>query len=221
MTLIAPGDRRTPPQSRRPIPPRTGQDTPLIGLALAPPAGEALETRVLPTRLSGSARLGAALLLVIGLLLQRTVLPLVPWGPADLVTVLVAVLGLYAGPVAGCLSGFGIGLASDALSDHALGRLAAVLCLVGYVCGMVPAARANRFPIAWVSIGVACVITPLLFAITGAFVGDDRAAGTLLATRCLAGLVYGLLLAPIAYPLTRRLLGERSRRKRRTRRIAQ
>ena len=32
----------------------------------------------------------------------------------------------------------------------------------------------------------------------------------LLATRCLAGLGYGLLLAPIVYPLTRRLLGERS-----------
>jgi rod shape-determining protein MreD len=158
---------------------------------------------------------------VIGLLLQRTVLPLLPWGPADLVTVLVAVLGLYAGPVAGCLSGFGIGLASDALSDHALGRLAAVLCLIGYLCGMLPAARANRFPIAWVSVGAACVVTPLLFALTGAFVGDDRAAGTLLATRCLVGLVYGLLLAPIAYPLTRRLLGERSRRRRRVRRTAQ
>jgi rod shape-determining protein MreD len=224
VTLIAPGGRRPPPPAqpaRQPVRPRTGHDRPLIGLALAPPAGEPLETTVAAARLRGSARLGAALLLVIGLLLQRTVLPLLPWGPADLVTVLVAVLGLYAGPVAGCLSGFGIGLASDALSDHALGRLAAVLCLVGYLCGMLPAARANRFPIAWVSIGVACVVTPVLFALTGAFVGDDRAAGMLLATRCLAGLAYGLLLAPIAYPLTRRLLGQRSRRKRRIRRTAQ
>ena len=220
MTLIAPGGRR-PPQpsrpSRVPVPPRSGQDAPLIGAALAPPAGQQFETTVTAARLSGSARLGAALLLIIGLLLQRTVLPLVPWGPADLVTVLVVVLGLYAGPVAGCLGGFGIGLASDALSDHALGRLAAVLCLVGYLCGMMPAARANRFPIAWLTVGVACATTPLLFALTGAFVGDDRAAGMLLATRCLAGLVYGLLLAPLAYPLTRRLLGERARpgRKRR------
>jgi rod shape-determining protein MreD len=223
VTLIAPGSRRTPPPSRRPVPPRSPHDPQLIGLALAPPAGQPLETAVVPARLRGSARLGAALLLIIGLLLQRTILPLLPWGPADLVTVLVAVLGLYAGPVAGCLSGFGIGLAADALSDHALGRLAAVLCLVGYLCGMLPAARANRFPIAWLTIGAACVVTPLLFALTGAFVGDDRAAGTLLATRCFAGLVYGLVLAPIAYPLTRRLLGERlrhDRRKRRVRRIA-
>ena len=224
MTLIAPGGRRTPPPSRQPVRPRSGADRPVIGLALSPPTGEPLETTVAAARLSGSARLGAGLLLVIGLLLQRTVLPLLPWGPADLVTVVVAVLGLYAGPVAGCLSGFGIGLAADALSDHALGRLAAVLCLIGYLCGMVPPARANRFPIAWVTVGLACVVTPLLFALTGAFVGDDRAAGMLLVTRCVAGLVYGLLLAPIAYPLTRRLLGQRlrhDRRKRRIRRTAQ
>ncbi len=221
MTLVAPGGRRPPPAAppaRRPVRPPVRDDRPVIGLALAPPSGQTLAPP--PTaRLGGSATLGAVLLLVIGLLLQRTVLPLLPWGPADLVTVLVAVLGLYAGPVAGCLSGFGIGLAADALSDHAIGRLAAALCLVGYLCGMLPAARANRLPIAWMTAGVACVVTPLLFALTGAFVGDDRAAGMLLATRCLAGLVYGLLLAPVVYPLTRRLLGQRLRHDRRKRRI--
>ena len=102
MTLIAPGGRRPPqpprqPQpsrpSRVPVAPRSGQDAPLIGLALAPPAGQQFETTVTAARLSGSARFGAALLLIIGLLLQRTVLPLVPWGPADLVTVLVVCWG--------------------------------------------------------------------------------------------------------------------------------
>jgi MFS family permease len=78
--------------------------------------------------------------------------------------------------------------------------------------------RARRFPVVWLSVCVACVLTPLLFAVTGAFVGDDRAAGSLLATRCLAGFGYGLLLTPFVYPLTRRLLGERTRRKRRMRR---
>lgn len=221
MTLIAPGGRRPPPKpqpSRQPVRPRSRDDGPVIGLALATPSGEPVATTASAVRLSGSARLGAALLLVIGLLLQRTVLPVLPWGPADLVTVLVAVIGLYAGPVAGCVSGFGIGLAADALSDHALGRLAAVLCLVGYLCGMLPAARAARLPVAWLTVGVACVATPLLFALTGAFVGDDRAAGVLLLTRCLAGLGYGLLLAPFVYPLIRRLLGPRSRQRRRTRR---
>ena len=78
-----------------------------------------------------------------------------------------------------------------------------------------PAVRRHRFPIVWLSVAVACVLTPLLFAVTGAFVGDTRAAGSLLVTRCVAGLVYGLLLAPIVYPLTCRLLGGHIRRKRR------
>jgi rod shape-determining protein MreD len=209
VTLLAPGSRRSEQQ-----PPSPGKP-PLIGLALAPPTVEPLETPTPNVRLGGSARFGAALLLAVGLLLQRTVLTLLPWGPADLVTVLVAVLGLYAGPVAGCVSGFGIGFLADAMSDHAIGRLAAVLCLVGYLCGMIPAHRANRFPIAWLTAGIACALTPLLFALTGAFVGDDRAAGSLLATRVAAGVAYGLILTPFVYPLTRRLLGVRSRRKRR------
>ena len=147
VTLIAPGGRAAPSAPRREPARRFRRRT---------AAASASRSRRLPgsrstppstaVRLSGSARLGAALLLVVGLLLQRTLLPLLPWGPADLVTVLVAVLGLYAGPVAGCVSGFGIGLAADALSDHALGRLAAVLCLVGYLCGMVPARARQPLP---------------------------------------------------------------------------
>jgi rod shape-determining protein MreD len=218
VTLIAPGGRRTEAPSKAPATKGPDGKAPLAGLALRPPSVEPLPSTAPDVRLSASAWLGAAFLLIIGLLLQRTVLPLLPWGPADVVTVLVAVLGLYAGPIAGCLSGFGIGLAADVLSDHALGRLAAVLCLVGYLCGMIPAGRARRFPIVWLTAGVACVLTPLLFAVTGAFVGDTRAAGSLLLTRCIAGLGYGLVLTPILYPLTRRLLGGSGRRNRRIRR---
>ena len=217
MTLIAPGGRRTEPDGRPPPRPASNGKAPLIGLALSPPT-EPLSSAAPDVRLSGSARLGAALLLVFALLLQRTALPLLPWGPADLVTVLVAVLGLYAGPAAGCVSGFGIGFVADALSDHALGRLAAVLCLVGYLCGMVPVTRAYRFVIVWLSATFACVLTPLLFALTGAFVGDTRAAGSLLVTRCLAGLGYGLIVTPVVYPVTRWLLGGHRAASRRTRR---
>jgi rod shape-determining protein MreD len=217
VTLIAPGGRRTEQPDRPQARPHPGGKAPLVGLALAPPT-EPLATTPPDVRLSPAAGLGAAVLLIVALLLQRTLLPLLPWGPADLVTVLVAVLGLYAGPIAGCLYGFGVGFAADVLSDHALGRLAAVLCLLGYLCGMVPATRAHRFAVAWVSTAVACVLTPLLFAVTGAFAGDTRAAGSLLVTRCVAGLAYGLILTPIVYPLTRWLLGGRSRRKRRMRR---
>lgn len=220
MTIIAPNGSKTTLPAARDKPTDGAYTRPTagsIGLSLSPPPGRIPDAVEGPVRLSGSARLGAALLLIIGLLLQRTLLPLLPWGPADLVTVLVAVLAVYAGPAAGCISGFGIGLMADALSDHALGRLAAVLCVVGYVCGLLPTHGKNRFLMAWLTAGVAGVMTPLLFALTGAFVGDDRAAGALLLIRCLAGLCYGLLLAPIVYPLTRRLLAPRTRRRRFTR----
>lgn len=185
-----------------------------LRVGLAPPPIVPAPMATGPARLGGAAPLGAALLLVIGLLLQRTVLPHLPWGPADLVTTLVAALAIYAGPVAGCVSGFGIGLAADLLSDHALGRLAAVLCLVGYLCGLPAGSGRFRLPAAWLTIAAAGVATPLLFALTGAFAGDTRAAGMLLVTRCAAGLCYGLLLAPLAYSLTRRLLAPRNRRRR-------
>ena len=165
--------------------------------------------------LSMSARFGAAILLVAGLLLQRTALPLLPWGPADLVAVLVVVLALYAGPATGCVSGFGIGLLADLLSDHALGRLAATLCAVGYLSGLVPARYGHKLRFWWPLIGLGCLATALLFALTGAFVGDTRAAGHLLATRCLAGLCYGLIMAPVVYPVVIRLLASHQRRTRR------
>jgi rod shape-determining protein MreD len=209
VTLLAPGPRASKP-------PVASQAEP-ISLGLTPLSASSVSTLDQPVRLSGSARLGAALLLIVGLLLQRTLLPLLPWGPADLVTALVAVLGIYGGPATGCISGFGIGLAADALSDHSLGRLAAVLCIVGYLCGLVPSRGDHQWRVAWLTVGLACAVTPLLFALTGAFSDDDRAAGTLLATRCLAGLCYGLLMAPFVYVITRRLLAPRTRHKRRRR----
>ena len=196
MTLIAPGGRRTEQPSRPPATGRTASRRSSASPSRRPRSSRST-TAAPDVRLSGSARLGAALLLVIGLLLQRTVLPLLPWGPADLVTVLVAVLGLYAGPVAGCVSGFGIGLAADALSDHALGRLAAVLCLVGYLCGMMPAAP--RTPL---SDRVADRRASRASSPRCSSRSPERSSattgrrGSLLVTRCLAGLGYGLLLTP-------------------------
>ncbi len=224
MTLLAPGARRRSkgePErywqpSRRPPEPQPRQSLkqptgPQIGASLAPPVGRPLEVSQGRVALSGTARLGVFLLLIVGLLLQRTLLPLLPWGPADLVTVLVASVALYAGPATGCLAGFGVGLLADVLSDHALGRLAAVLCVVGYACGLVLGSNERRLRWAWPTIAVAGALTPLLFGLTGAFVGDTRAGGALLLTRCVAGFCYALLLAPIVYALTHRLLAPRRR----------
>ncbi len=208
MTLTAP-DRRARPDT----PPQVSGGL-SIGLALAPDAGRSVTARPAGFGLSGANRVIAAALLLVAVLLQRTLLPALPWGPADLVTVLVATLAIFGGPITGCLAGFSAGFVADALSDHALGRLAAVLCLIGYACGLVPAAGRGRFRYAWPAIALACVLTPLLFALTGAFAGDHRAFGALLLTRCLAGLAYGAILAPAAYLLLHWLTGPHLRARR-------
>lgn len=192
MTLTAP-DRRTGPQVVR--------EAPAVGIALAQSAGRSVTATPAGFGLSWANRVVAGVLLVASVLLQRILLPSLPWGPADVVTVLVATLGIFGGPITGCLAGFSAGFIADALSDHALGRLAAALCIVGYLCGLVPAAGPGRFRYAWPTIALAGALTPLLFALTGAFVGDHRAFGALLLTRCVAGLCYGAILAPFAYLL--------------------
>jgi rod shape-determining protein MreD len=201
MTLTAP---RTEEVTRQP----QGQT---VGLVLAPPSGRSVSGKaVVPITLSGPRRVIIGLLLVIAVLLQRILLPELPNGPADLTTVLVACFALFAGPVTGCVSGFGAGLFADALSDHALGRLAAVLAIVGYLCGLL--ADRRKFRLAWPVIAAACVATALLFGLSGALTGDHRAGGSLLLHRCLAGGGYALVIAPFAYFFTWLLLTSRRSR---------
>ena len=204
MTLTAP---RTEESARQ----AAGQTGQTVGLALSPTAGRSVSERVVvPIELSVVKAVVLGVLLVIAVLLQRIVLPGLPHGPADLMTVLVACFALFAGPVTGCVAGFGVGLFADALSDHAFGRLAAVLCIVGYLCGLL--ADRRRFLIGWPLMVAACVVVPLLFAVTGAFVGDHRASGSLLLTRLEAGAGYALVLAPLAYVFTWRLLTPKRQR---------
>ncbi|MDQ1631514.1 MAG: hypothetical protein QOC80_1486, partial [Frankiaceae bacterium] len=82
--------------------------------------------------------LGIVVLLLLVLLLQRTVLAQldIPFGTPDLLVIVVAAVALQTGPGLGAVTGFLAGFGADLLSDHALGRLAAVLCIVGYLVGM-------------------------------------------------------------------------------------
>jgi rod shape-determining protein MreD len=152
---------------------------------------------------------GILVLLLVVLLLQRTLLDSidVPFGTPDLLAVVIAAVALQTGPTWGSLTGFLAGFAADLLSDHALGRLAAVLCIVGYLIGMLreDAERSIAVPLASVAAGG--VLAALLFAGTGVLVDDHRAAGSLLVTRCLAALLYGVILTPFLYPLVGRILG--------------
>ena len=65
---------------------------------------------------------------------QRLGLPL---GPPDLVVLGVVCFALADGPAVGAGCGFLAGLLCDAMALHPMGRLALLLCLVGYVTGLV------------------------------------------------------------------------------------
>jgi len=152
---------------------------------------------------------GIVVLMLVVLLLQRTVLASldVPFGTPDLLAIVVAAVALQTGPGLGSFTGFLAGLGADLLSDHAMGRLAAVLCIVGYLVGLLrqDAEKSVAVPLGAVVIGG--VLAALLFAGTGALVDDHRAGGDLLLQRCLAALLYGLIVTPFLYPLVGRILG--------------
>jgi rod shape-determining protein MreD len=155
--------------------------------------------------------LGIVVLLLLVLLLQRTVLAQldIPFGTPDLLVVVVASVALQTGPGLGAFTGFLAGFGADLLSDHALGRLAAVLCIVGYLVGMLrqDAERSVAVPLAAVVVGG--IAAALLFAGTGALVDDGRAGGGLLLDRILAAVLYGLVVTPFLFPAIGRILGVR------------
>jgi rod shape-determining protein MreD len=155
-------------------------------------------------------RYAGILVLLLGvLLLQRTILARldIPLGTPDLLVIVVAAVALQTGPGWGSVTGFLAGFGADLLSDHALGRLAAVLCVVGYLAGMLrqDAERSIAVPLAGVVLSG--VVAALLFAGTGVLVDDDRAGGMLLLERCGAALLYGLIVTPFVFPLVGRILG--------------
>jgi rod shape-determining protein MreD len=152
--------------------------------------------------------LGVVVLLLVVLLLQRTLLSSlgIPLGTPDLLAIVVSIVALQTGPALGSFTGFLAGFGADLLSDHALGRLAAVLCVVGYLIGMLrqDAQRSVAIPLAAVVAGG--MLAALLFAGTGVLVDDSRAGGSLLLQRCLAAVLYGLVLTPFLFPFIARIL---------------
>src|SRR4051794_29599107 len=154
---------------------------------------------------------GIVVLLLIVLLLQRTVLARldIPFGTPDLLAIVVAAVALQSGPALGSFTGFLAGLGADLLSDHALGRLAAVLCVMGYLIGMLRQDAERSVAVPLVAIVVGGVLAALLFAGTGVLVDDHRAGGSLLLERCLAAVLYGLIVTPFLYPLIGRILRTR------------
>ncbi|MFB8771471.1 rod shape-determining protein MreD [Streptomyces broussonetiae] len=145
-------------------------------------------------------------LVVVALVLQVSVLARLhlPGAVPDLVLLTVLGLALVYGHVGGALVGFGAGLLIDLAppADHAVGRYALVLSVVGYLAGLARPEngrlKSATGPMAVVV--VAAVGTTLLYAGVGALVGDTAARHVGLGSLLFTAALYDLLLAPFVVP---------------------
>ncbi|EXU69997.1 rod shape-determining protein MreD [Streptomyces sp. PRh5] len=146
-------------------------------------------------------------LVVFALVVQICVLARLqlPGAVPDLLLLVVLGLALVYGHTGGALIGFGAGLLADFAppADHAAGRYALVLCVVGYLAGLAkPESGQLRSATGPMLVVVAAAIgATLLYAGVGILVGDDAARQVGLGKLLFTAALYDLLLAPFTVPL--------------------
>ncbi len=136
--------------------------------------------------------------------MQRPRPPPPPGAVPDLPLLTVLGLALVYGHVGGALVGFGAGLLADLAppADHAAGRYALVLCVIGYLAGLAKPenGRLKSATGPMVVVVAAALGTTLLYAGVGALVGDTTARHVGLPSLLFTAALYDLLLAPFVVP---------------------
>lgn len=149
----------------------------------------------------------SAALVVVALVVQVTVLARLqlPGAVPDLLLLIVLALALVYGHTAGAVVGFVAGLLADIAppSDHAVGRYALVLCLIGYAAGLTkPEGGQHRSAtVPMLVVASAAIGSTLLYAGVGELVGDTAAREAGLSRLLVTATLYDLLLAPFVVPL--------------------
>ncbi|MFF6985864.1 rod shape-determining protein MreD [Streptomyces sp. NPDC010273] len=148
----------------------------------------------------------SAPLVVVALVIQVSVLARLhlPGAVPDLLLLTVLGLAMVYGHVTGALIGFGAGLLADLAppADHAAGRYALVLCVIGYLAGLAkPENGRLKSATGPMAVVVAAAIgATLLYAGVGALVGDTAARHVGLVSLLFTASLYDLLLAPFVVP---------------------
>lgn len=149
----------------------------------------------------------SAALVVLALVVQVSIFARLhlPGAVPDLVLLVVVALALVHGHTAGALVGFGAGLLADLAppADHATGRYALVLCLIGYLVGLVrpETGRLRSATVPMLAVLAAAIGSTLLYALVGSLVGDTAARHVGLTGLVCTAALYDLLLAPFTVPL--------------------
>jgi len=145
-------------------------------------------------------------LVVVAMVIQVSVLARLhlPGAVPDLLLLTVLGLAMVYGHVSGALIGFGAGLLADLAppADHAAGRYALVLCVIGYLAGLAkPENGRLKSATGPMAVVVAAAIgSTLLYAGVGALVGDTAARHVGLPSLLFTAALYDLLLAPFVVP---------------------
>lgn len=145
-------------------------------------------------------------LVAVALVIQVSVLSRLhlPGAVPDLLLLTVLGLAMVYGHVGGALVGFAAGLLADIAppADHAAGRYALVLCVIGYLAGLVkPETGQVRSVTGPMAVVVAAAAgSTLLHAGVGALVGDTAARHVGLSGLLFTAVLYDLLLAPFVVP---------------------
>jgi rod shape-determining protein MreD len=145
-------------------------------------------------------------LVVVALVIQVSVLArlYLPGAVPDLLLLTVLGLAMVYGHVGGALIGFGAGLLADLAppADHAAGRYALVLCVIGYLAGLIKpeTGQIKSATGPMVVVVGAAIGSTLLYAGVGALVGDTAARHVGLTGLLFTSALYDLLLAPFVVP---------------------
>jgi rod shape-determining protein MreD len=149
--------------------------------------------------------LGMAAGLFAALILQAALFSVVrlPLASPDLLLVVVAAIGFARGPRFAMVSGFCVGLAADVVppAAHAIGRQAFVLCLVGFLAGRASDSVKGSAVRPMLSIACLAALSPFVYAMLGAAVGDSSDRWGDLAPAAAGAALYAGLLAPFVVPV--------------------
>jgi rod shape-determining protein MreD len=130
-----------------------------------------------------------------------------PGSPPNLLLLIVAALALVLGPVGGAVTGFLAGLAADVLppADHLIGRYALVLCLAGYVVGLLRDEARDSVMVALGAVAAAAGLATLLYGALGGLLSDGRVGAHTILSSLPFSIVYDVLLAPFVVPWVMKL----------------
>jgi rod shape-determining protein MreD len=141
---------------------------------------------------------------VVALVLQVTVFPHVAWQGIvpNLVLLVVVAAALTRGPQVAAVLGFAAGVALDLAppADHAAGRWALALVLVGYVAGRVHQEQRPSATAVVATVGVSSFVGTSVFALSGLLLGETAFDVSGLLQVILVAVLWDVLLTPFVLP---------------------